>query len=387
MRERLRLSDLHVMFVCLDGHYGPLARRALADAATFRNTGGNALLVCPPGSPLDQLAERQDIPRYPLEGGSDWRSLWALYQLARQLVAQQGLDLVHCYQYRALLALGAALKREAKIPLVYTCNEDLVLAYAPFWHDWFVTRTDQVLTFAPTLAEQVAGVLPLGPRKVASTGAGIDRPRVGGRPWGGGGGRRVATFLPSDATTTDRLWPLLAALAGLTAAAGENVVLELVSDKSWYDHPLYPALKHAVLERGLEHQMAFHPLTVTDGGLCGQDIFVAPESADPFDDVEVRAILMGIPVLLPRTPARTELLDGGKLGLTYAGGDVRELRAKALEILSRRPEFVKSLGTVHASLWESHQSDTYCENLFQTYERLVLQRLRFALRRRSPFAS
>lgn len=385
MRERLRLSDLHVMFVCMDQNQSPLSRRALLDAATFRNTGGNALLVCVPGSPLDVAAERQDIPRYPLDD-LDWRSLWTLYKLTRQLVGHDGLDIVHCYNYRALLALGPALKGEAKIPLVYTCNENIVRAYSPFWHDYCVTRVDQVLTFAPTLAEQVAETLPLGPRKVAAMGSGLERiSHV--RPVPTTPGFRIGAFVPGDATDVNRIRPLLNALPGLEHNSHAKVILELITDRSWYEHDLYPSLKHTVLERGLEHNVSFHPLSLAAGGVQGQDLYVGLSDEDPFDDVELRALLMGIPMLLPRTSARTELLNGSTLGLTYAPGDVRELKAKALEMLGRKQEFVDALKLVQGELWEKHQHETYCDQLFQLYERLVLQRLRFSLKGRRPFAS
>jgi hypothetical protein len=386
LRERLRLSDLHVMFVCMDQHQTPLSRRALIDAATFRNTGGNALLVCSPGSPIDVAAERQDIPRYPLDAPLDWRSLWTLYKLTRQLVARDGLDIVHCYNYRALLALGPALKGEAKIPLVFTCNENIVQAYSPFWHDYCVTRVDQVLTFAPTLAEQIAETLPLGPRKVAAMGAGLERIRYE-RPTPTTAAVRIGAFVPGDATDVHRIRPLLHALPGLEHSSHGKLILELITDRSWYEHELYPSLKHTVLERGLEHNVAFYPVSLAAGGLQGQDLYVGLSEEDPFDDVELRALLMGIPLLLPRTSARTELLNSSQFGLTYAPGDVRELKAKALEMLGRKQEFVDALKLVQDELWEKHQHEAYYDQLFLLYERLVLQRLRFALKRRTPFVS
>lgn len=385
MRERLRLSDLHILFVCLDSHHGPLSRRALVDASTFRNTGGNAMIVCPPGSPLDRAAELQDIPRYPLEATSDWRSLWRLYQLTKHLVRKDRLDIVHCYSYRPLVALGAALKRSTKVPLIYTSNENISEAYLSFWHDYSITRVDQVLTFASTLGDSAAEVLPLGPRKVLTLGAGVDFPKLRGKERAAREGWRICTYLPVDEDNTDRVIPLLQALPAVAHEIQKPVILELLTEGSWYEHPLYAALKHVILERGLEHRVAFGTIPWSSGGALGQNLFVGLASDHPFDDIELQAMLQEVPVLLPRTAARTQMLQGHALGLTYFPRDVREMKAKILEVLAKNERFKIELGQWHSTLVEQHGHETYTEELFHLYERLVLQRLRFALKARTVF--
>lgn len=384
MRERLRLSDLHILFVCLDSHHGPLSRRALVDASTFRNTGGNAMIVCPPGSPLDRAAELQDIPRYPLEAPADWRSLWRLYQLTKHLVRKDRLDLVHCYSYRPLVAIGAALKRSNKVPLIFTNNESIAEAYVSFWHDYSITRVDQVLTFASTLGDSAAEVLPLGPRKVLTLGAGVDYPkalkeRTAREGW------RICTYISVDEEDVERVFPLLQALPAVAYEIQKPVILELLTEGSWYEHPLYAALKHVILERGLEHRVAFGTISWSSGGAIGQNLFVGLSNDHPFDDIELQALLQEVPVLLPRTAARTQMLQGHALGLTYYPQDVREMKAKILEVLAKNERFKIELGQWHESLVEQHGLDTYTEELFHLYERLVLQRLRFALKSRAVF--
>lgn len=345
------------------------------------------MIVCPPGSPLDRAAELQDIPRYPLEAPADWRALWRLYQLTRHLVRKDRLDLVHCYSYRPLVALGAALKRCVKVPLVYTSNENLDEAYLSFWHDYSVTRVDQVLTFASTLGDTAAEVLPMGPHKVLTLGAGVDFPRARGKERAPREGWRICTYLPVDEKNLDRIIPLLQALPAVAQEVPRPIVLELLTEGSWYEHPLYAALKHSILERGLEHKIAFGTVAWSAGGAIGHHLFVGLDSIDPFDDVELQAMLQQIPVLLPRTAARTQILQSNALGLTYYPTDVREMKAKILEVLVKNERFKTELAQWHSTLIEQHGHENYTEELFQLYERLVLQRLRFALKGRSPFAA
>jgi hypothetical protein len=75
------------------------------------------------------------------------------------------------------------------------------------------------------------------------------------------------------------------------------------------------------------------------------------------------------------------------LGLTYLPGDVRELKVKARELLLRQDEFRSNIREALPELMEKHHFERYVGELFQLYERLSLQRLRFALKRRRIFAS
>ena len=63
MRERIRLSDLNILYISLSLEWGTTERRCLSDAVYFRNTGGAAFILCRPNSPLDREAEKEDIPR------------------------------------------------------------------------------------------------------------------------------------------------------------------------------------------------------------------------------------------------------------------------------------------------------------------------------------
>ena len=385
MREKLRLSDLNVLFVCMDQGHGTNCHRVLSDVTTFHNLGGNPLLVCRKGSALDKLAERHDIRRHYLDAAGGWRAGLALWRLVRQQVKSEQLDIVHCYNYKPLLVLGIALKRHVRIPLVYTSNEDVAELYRPFWHDYFITRVDQVLCFSQALGDRVLDVLPLGPRKVGFTGAGIEQtskpvPPPSGNEW------RICTYVKPDEEDLERYVPLFMALP-LLSTPSHKVILSLATEGSWYQHPTYEKFKRAVLERGLEHHISFHPKSWGTATLSGQHLFISLPGVSPFEDHELLALLHQVPTLLPRTSARTHLLEGGTLGLTYQPGDVREIRVKAREILEHHGRFYAAIGSALPELTEKHHFERYVGDLFQLYERLSLQRLRFSLKRHGPFAS
>lgn len=385
MRERLRLSDLNVLYVCLDSGHGTTGHRVLADAVTFRNLGGSPLLVCREGSVLDREAEKQDIRRHHIDAHGAWNSFPVIWRLVRELVKGQQLDLVHCYSYEPLMVLGLALKRHIRIPLVYTCNEELAGKYYPFWHDYFIRRIDQVLCFSPALSDRVLEVLPLGQRKVGFMGAGLEAPPVSkgtltDEHW------KLIAFVKPDESQVERFFPLFMVLP-LIESAGKKVILTLATKGSWYEHPHYELFKRTILERGLEHSIRFSPQEWGSVTLKAHHLFVGLGGDAPFEDHELEALFHQLPLLLPRTSARTQLLQDGAFGLTYLAGDVRELKVKALEMLAGQQGFRSRIYDALPELTEKHNFERYVGELFQLYERLCLQRLRFALKRRRIFAS
>ncbi|MBY0518051.1 MAG: glycosyltransferase [Bacteriovoracaceae bacterium] len=386
MREKLRLSDLNVLYVCLDAKHGTNSHRTLSDVITFRNMGGNPLLICRKNSFIDKATEVQDIRRIHIDAKGGWRASLELYKTVRQLVKQEQLDLVHCYNYLPLMVLGFALKGEVRIPLVYTCNEDVSEKYIPFWHDYFITRVDQILCFSPVLEDKVIDSLPINPRKVCFIGAGLEFPNenavceLNDTNW------KVCCFVKPDEDNIEKFLPLFLALP-LIKDENKKIILTFITMGSWYQHPHYELFKRAVLERGLEHQISFYPRSWGSETLAQQHLLISLQSKSPFEDFELEAILNNVPVLLPRTAARTDLLQNGTLGLTYQSGDIRELKTKALDILANYKQFQQSLTRAIPDLKEKHHFDQYASELYQHYERLSLQRLRFSLKRHVPFTS
>ncbi len=386
MREKLRLSDLNVLYICLDAKHGTNSHRTLSDVITFRNMGGNPLLICRKNSFIDKASELQDIKRMHIDTKGGWRASVELYKMVRQLLNQHQIDLVHCYNYLPLMVLGFALKREVRIPLVYTCNEDVSEKYISFWHDYFITRVDQVLCFSSVIEDKVIDSLPINPNKVCSIGAGLEFPlgnvicETNEKNW------MLCCFVKPDEDEIEKFLPLFMALP-LINDGGKKNILTFITIGSWYQHPYYELFKRAVLERGLENQIAFHSRSWGSETLAQQHLLISLQSKSPFEDFELEAILNHVPVLLPRTAARTDLLQNGTLGLTYQAGDIRELKTKALEILSNYKQFQQALTRSIPELKEKHHFDQYASELYQHYERLVLQRLRFSLKRHVPFTS
>src|SRR5690606_36978079 len=95
-REKLRLADQKVLFVCLTERWDTIARKALGDAITFRDMGGDSLLCCVRGSYLDIEAQRQDIKcHYLIASGRGASKVWRLFRQLKPLVTGFSPDLIH----------------------------------------------------------------------------------------------------------------------------------------------------------------------------------------------------------------------------------------------------------------------------------------------------
>ena len=111
MREKIRLSDLSVLYICLSDEWATAERRCIADASYFRNIGGAAFILCREKSLVDQEAMKEDIPRLYFPGKLDtWRSKLSFYFQIQHILQKQQVDIVHSYNYESLLPLGMILK-------------------------------------------------------------------------------------------------------------------------------------------------------------------------------------------------------------------------------------------------------------------------------------
>jgi hypothetical protein len=379
VRDKLRLSDLNVLFVYLEEGPHPIIDRVITDLTNFRNLGGNPMLICRKGSSLDKKAEREDIPREYVQSKKLLSLGYELFQIVNFLRREQRLDLVHSYSYDPLLVFGFLLKRDNRIPLIYTCNEKVSDLYRPFWHDYFVTRLDQVITFSPIMLEQLKERLPFLKRKIFLSGAGIElraKPNLA-KPEGT---LKLCAYVSGTQSDVESFLPLLINLP-LLEIHGVRTILSLVTEGSWFEHPHFEKFKRTILERGLEHFVSFHPQPWGSVALSQHHIFVSVSTSRPFDEHELSALMCRLPVLIPRTSVRSDMIGHERLGLTYQSGDSREMRAKILEIYHHYGRFTHFLELDSEGLHEKHGFDTYVSELFNLYERVSLQRLRFSLKK------
>ncbi len=384
MREKVRLSDLTVLYVCLTDEWATIERRCISDASYFRNIGGASFILCHEKSLVDREAEREDIPRlyFPNEI-TGWRKKLNFYFQIQYILQKQQIDIIHSYNYDTLMPLGMILKGLPHIPLVFTFNENLSWKKNNIFDKWFISRTDSIFTFSPNIKELAVEKFPVSPRKIHVTGAGIDFPAKIIRSVHAVEKRKIMTFIPRTEDDlknlrlfVDTIPPLLHHLneEGFT----QRLIFTFLTDISWYTHPIYDGLKRMILERHLEHHISFETRPLASMSFQDCDIFVGLPMQELFSDQDLYALVTQTPVLLPRTSTRQHLVKQGKFGETYHPEDGREIRDKLVKILTNYPRYLEELNGVELELQELHHFERYAEELYAHYEKLYTQRLRYS---------
>lgn len=384
MREKVRLSDLTVLYVCLSREWSTIERRCIADATFFRNIGGTSFILCHEKSLVDLEAEREDIPRLHFTGDlKGWRSKLNFYFQIQHILQKQQIDIIHSYNYESLLPLGMILKGLPHIPMIFTYNENVEFKKNNLLDRWFISRTDSVITFSPNIRDLAMETFPVNPRKIHVTGAGIDFPAKIIRSTHVEEKRKIMTFIPRTEDNlnhlrffVDSIPPLLHHLESIHYR--KRLIFTFLTDISWYTHPIYDGLKRMILERHLEMHISFETRPLASASFQDCDLFVGLPQAELFSDQDLYALVTQTPVLLPRTSTRQQLVKQGKFGETYYPEDGRELREKLVKILTTYPTYLEELNGVELELQEQHHFERYAEELYAHYEKLYTQRLRYS---------
>ncbi|MFY7992029.1 MAG: glycosyltransferase family 4 protein [Bacteriovoracaceae bacterium] len=386
MRERIRLSDLNILYICLSLEWGTTERRCLSDAVYFRNTGGAAFILCRQNSLIDKEAEKEDIPRlYFPTSLNQFRQSLNFYFQVEQILKKHQFDVIHTYSVETVIPLGAALRSSTHIPLILTFNENVPLKKKLFIEKFFLKRLDSVFTFSSHIQDLAHEAFPISIRKIHTLGLGLEAMVVEKMP---SELVQVKLGMFVDRTTTMRLMQGFAeCIPGILQLFHDKMpdfklVFTFISDRNWFDHPLYNPMKRMYLERGLENHISFETKSLRPQSFRDIHLYIGLPHQELLSDIDVLALLGQTPVLLPRTSSRQLLTSGGKIGETYYPGDGRELKEKTLKIFANYEYYMDQLMALAPDLMDFHSADRYSEAIYSQYERLYAQRLRYSQVRR-----
>lgn len=384
MREKVRLSDLTVLYICLSDGWGSTERRCIADASYFRNIGGSAFILCLEKSLIDKEAEQEDIPRLYFQGDlTGWRTKLNFYFQLQHILQKQQVDIVHTYNYDTILPLGMILKGMPHIPMVFTFNEILPWKKLSILERWYISRMDSVFTFSPNIRALAEEKFPINQRRIHVTGAGIDFPARIIRSEHADEKRKIVSFIQRAEDDLNKIRLFVDAIPPLIQLFEESknqqkLIFTFITDIPWYDHELYDGIKRMILERRLEMFINFETRPLASHSFQDCDIFVGLPQSELFSDQDLYALVTQTPVILPRTSTRQHLVKQGRFGDTYHPQDGRELKDKLFKILSNYSQYLEELNGVELDLQEMHNFERYAEELYAHYEKLYSQRLRYS---------
>jgi hypothetical protein len=383
MREKLRLSDLSILFICLSDEWSFTERRCLADIDYFRNIGGTCFLLCHEKSLLDFEAEKEDVPRLYFQGDlNGWRSKLNFYFQLQHILQKQQIDLIHSYNYNSLQPTGLILRSLTHIPLVFTFNENVPWMRHHFLNRWLISRTDTILTFSQNIKDLAEEVFPVTKRKIHLTGAGLDLSLKSIKLDQKKGPQKIIIFVSKTERDlkhlkifVESITPLFHKLHAINFK--KDLIFTFVTDVPWYGHLIYDELKRMILVRQLEMHFSFETKNLCPAIFSDSDIFIGLPCRELFSDLDLYALVTKTPALLPRTSTRQQLIKQGSFGETYHPEDGRELRDQLYKILTNYSSYLARLSEAGTELVELHNFDLYLEILSQHYEKLYTQRLRY----------
>lgn len=379
MRERVRANDLSVLFICPSDEWGTLERRAINDCHYLRDIGGNPVLYCIKGSPIDRQAQNFSLPRQFYKGKKVNKIFDLTYFLdLRRVIDENKFDLVHCFRLDYVWTISFLLMTKPHLPLILTFNRFVHKSYDSFVERWLLKRVDLVMTFSGSVRSVVLRNLPINPRKVHVVGAGIETYQ---KPCEHTHDSKVIGCFLTNKSQIENLNAFLYLIQPLNSElTNQSFKLKFMifSDRQLEEMISRKDLEQFILE--LEAQDLVH-IVETDtayDAIKKMDIYISLAFNEPFSDLEIMANLYKKPVISPRTASRKQFLNKFQdIGETFYFQDARELRDRVSGILQHEQRYKLALDDNFEKLKITHGLDTYVEKVYMQYIKLYSQRLRF----------
>lgn len=384
MRERFKAKNLTTLFICPSRQWGSIERKAIADAVFYRDIGGNSIIFCIKDSYIDQEAKIQDIPVLYYAGKKVGRIFdFSYYLNIRQILKEERFDIIHCYSLDFVWTVGILLMSKPRIPLFLTFSRYPSKFHKGLLKKWIFRRIDLILTFSKPVKEMAQEFLPVSARKIKVTGFGLDS--IGVKEVLQENEKRIGIFINKGIDYYRRVQTVLLSLPQLLIESddlGAEVRVIFLCEKNWEELQRYDDLLRLVESLGILDIVEFKTINSREESLRSLSLFIGTDFEEPLNDLEISALLVGVPVILPRTAARMRLLSQGKaIGESYYQDDSRELKDKIMQILINEQSYVSEITEFQETLKLQHGMDSYCDKLIGFYERSYIKRLRVSKKR------
>lgn len=384
LRDRLS-RELHVLVVMISRAWGGLEQTALADVRLLMQSGLKVTLLVRENSPIDH-AVKMESPQIKLvycpehvrnyfDGGL-WKQL-------RQLIDEDGVNLVHCHQTSILGAVVPALLRRPHVALVVSRHILNSHNKKDPLHALLYRRVDYMLVLSQTMRRNLAQTFPLPEKKLRIVNLAIDldrfNPNVVDR-----GAMRDQWGIPKDA--------FLVGLVGrLDPMKGQDLMVKAIAQTRKTYPDVYgvmvgnetPGLDGKYLK---ELQESIRQLHLADSiivqparrevpeVMAALDLFVMPSWSEAFGLVALEAMAMGVPCILGRGGSAEEMAGGSGAELVRPQ-DAYDLARKII-LLRNSPgvrEEMRNRGRAYVS--ERHSKQVRLEKTLEVYARCYRRRI------------
>ena len=376
-REKVILQDFNVLLVCTSKKWSTIERRILFDGIFLRDIGCNPVLLCLEGSQLDIESEKEDIEKIYLSNHRfhftyDVKFFAELYRL----LSQNRFDVVHCYSLMSTWMTSLILKRNKRIPLLFTLNQNINSIYHHFVAKWLLKRVDYVFTLSDEIQDFVGEAFNIQSYKIKNLGGGIDlnsvqpsqaKPRVIG----------CVINSMSELVRLKGVVKIFRVLQNHSSERYEGVILNIFLGPRIYQKDRAKKVLTELDYEFYEGDVFLYQLENKMDEFRSIDLLIGLAFDEPLNDFEIMTLLNGRPVLFPRTAMRQSLLFKYRwIGESYFENDIREARSKLMKILDNYPIYRNALNDYSDQIRQTHGLDTYADTFQFCYENAFVKRHR-----------
>jgi glycosyltransferase involved in cell wall biosynthesis len=320
LRDRLA-GELHVLVVMISRAWGGLEQTALSDVRLLMQSGLRVSLLVRENSPIDH-AVKMESPQIKLVYCPDHvRNYFdgGLWKQLRQLIDEDGVNLVHCHQTSILGAVVPALLRRPHVALVVSRHILNSHNKKDPLHALLYRRVDYMLVLSQTMRRNLANTFPLPEKKLRIVNLSIDLERfnpnvVDRRPM------REQWGFPDDAFLVGlvgRLDPMkgqdlmVKAIAQARKTYPDIYGVMVGNETPGLDGKYLRELQESIRQLHLSDAIVVQPARkeVPDV-MAALDLFVMPSWSEAFGLVALEAMAMGVPCILGRGGSAEEMAAG-----------------------------------------------------------------------------
>ncbi len=381
MRDQVKAKNLKILIVCPGDGFSTLERKSVSDCQYLRDIGGNPVLYCKKDSLIDKAADKLSLPRIYFKGTSNDRFFYFKFLIdIKAIIKDESFDLVHCYNLKSLWGTSFSLLSLPKVPLFLTVNDFLGKPINDLLRKWLFKRVDAVLTFSESTKIIAKTALPISTRKIKNIGVGVEnyyQYQAHDR------NERVIGSIITSEVELDNLRTIIFALKPLKEQVKDldlSLKLIIFSAKPIKDYYGYSDLEKFISELGIKNDVIFSDLNEVTTAIKNLDLFISTAFYEPFSDIEVAGILAKVPLIIPRTAARQNIINKyNDFAKSFYFQDARELRKHILDILINQTSYLSKLADVADKISSHHGMEHYSNRIHFEYENAVQKRLRFTL--------
>ena len=380
MRDQVNTKNLKILIICPGTGYSTLERKSIADCQYLRDIGGSPILYCIKDSLIDKSADKLSLPRIYFKGQHNDRFFMLKFMFdIRNIIRTEEFDLVHCYQFKSLWAASISLLRFPKIPLFITVNDFLNKPITDLVRKWLFKRVDTVLTFSESTRIIAKSSLPISPRKIKNIGVGVENYY---QYQNHENSERVIGSIITSESEFDNLRTIIFTLKPLKEQVKDlNLSIKLIvfCAKPVKDYYGYSQIDKYIQELGVQNDIIFATLNDVGSALKNMDLFISTSFYEPFSDIEITGILSSLPLVIPRTAARQNILNKyQEITKSFYFQDARELRKHILDILINQTSYLSKLEEVFEDISKHHGFEHYVKCIHREYEKAVQKRIRYS---------